>query len=118
VCHPTVATAERAGLPQAPQCMLCHEGIKRQSPVIRRLAAHSKENKPLPWVRLYRVPDFVFFSHASHLSAKTACASCHGAVERRDVLAQEAPTNMKFCMDCHRRQGASLACNLCHELGQ
>ena len=118
VCHATAATAERAGLPAASHCMLCHENVKQDSPAIRKLAGYQKENKPVPWVRVYRVPDFVFFSHAMHLAAKVECAACHGPVEQRAVLVQEVPTTMKACVECHRTRGASIACNLCHELGQ
>ncbi len=118
LCHATAATAERAGLPAASQCMLCHEGLKKESPLIRRLAAYHKEGKRIDWVRIYRIPDFVFFSHARHASAKIECVACHGPVEQREALQQEVPTNMKACMDCHRSRGVSNACNICHELGQ
>ena len=118
LCHTTAATAERAGLPVASQCMLCHEGVKKEIPSIRRLAEYAKQQRPIPWVRVYRVPDFIFFSHAKHVAVKIECGACHGPVQQRDVLAQEIPTNMKACMDCHRARGASNACSLCHELGQ
>lgn len=118
VCHPTAAAAERAGLPAASQCMLCHENVKQSSPAIRKLARYAKEEKPVPWVRVYKLRDFVFFSHATHVAAKVECGACHGPVEKRDVLKQEVPTDMKTCLDCHRLRGASVQCNLCHEIGQ
>ena len=118
VCHATAEKAERAGMPPVAQCMLCHENVKRESPHIQKLAQYQKNNKPVPWVRVYRIPDFVFFSHAKHTAAKVECAACHGPVEQRDVLAKEVATDMKTCMDCHKSRGASLVCNLCHELGQ
>ena len=118
LCHATAATAERAGIPSVSQCMLCHEGVKKDAHSIRRLATYHKEGKPVPWVRVYRLPDFVFFSHARHLGAKIECAACHGPVEQREVLSQEVPATMKTCLDCHRSRDVSIACNLCHELGQ
>ena len=118
VCHPKAAGTARAGLPAASQCMLCHENLKKGSPAIRKLAGYAKENKPVPWVRIYRIPDYVFFSHAKHVTAKVECADCHGPVEQREVLTKEIPTDMKTCLDCHRSRGASVQCNLCHELGQ
>ncbi len=117
VCHATAATAERAGLPAAAQCMLCHENVKQESPAIRKLAAYAKDNKPIPWVRVYRLRDFVLFSHASHLAAKIDCVACHGPVEKRAVLKEEVPVKMKTCVDCHQARRASLDCTLCHELG-
>lgn len=118
LCHPKAATGERAGLPDAARCMLCHAGVKSESPGARRLAGYQREGKAIPWVRVYRVPDFVFFSHAPHLKAKLDCVACHGPVAQRDALAQEIPTDMKTCMKCHKTRTAPNACNVCHELGQ
>ena len=98
--------------------MLCHENLKKNSSASRKLARYHKQNKPVPWVRVYRVPAFVFFSHARHAAARIECAACHGPVEQSDLIAQEVPTNMKTCMECHRSRGASNHCNACHELGQ
>jgi len=105
-------------LPAVSQCLLCHRGVKSDSPPIRTLARYGQKKQVVPWVRLYRAPDYVFFSHARHLAAKIDCAACHGPVPQRDVLEKEVPTNMQACMDCHRTRSATLACNACHELGQ
>jgi hypothetical protein len=69
-------------------------------------------------VRVYKVPDFVFFSHATHVNGKVACAECHGPVERREVLSAEVTHKMSTCMDCHVTRKAANECHLCHELGQ
>jgi hypothetical protein len=118
LCHPNAAKAERASLPTASQCMVCHAGIKKDSPSIRDLAAFHKQGKPIPWVRVYRLSDFVFFSHSTHIKGKVQCAECHGPVEQRDVLTAEIKHNMKTCMACHSARGASNKCHVCHELGQ
>lgn len=118
VCHPNAARAERAGLPAAAQCMVCHAGIKKYSRLIQKLATFQKEEKPIPWARVYRLPDFVFFSHGTHVNGKVACAECHGPVEQRNALAAEIIHNMKSCMDCHLVRKASQECHVCHELGQ
>ena len=117
-CHANAAKKERAGLPDAEKCMLCHATIKTDSPEVRKLAQIHKDGKKLDWVRVYRVPDFVFFSHANHVNANVACASCHGPVAERDVLAKEISTSMISCMNCHVESKASITCYLCHELGQ
>jgi hypothetical protein len=98
--------------------MACHTGITKDSPHIRKLAAFHKDEKPIPWARVYRLPDFVFFSHATHVNSKIACAECHGPVEQRDILAAEVAHDMKTCMGCHTARGASNKCHICHELGQ
>lgn len=117
-CHRNAKSRSRAGLPQADDCMLCHRAIAGEHPVVREVAAMAEQEKAIEWVRAYRVPDFVFFSHKEHLAAKIECVACHGAVAERDVTAQEVSTQMTVCMNCHQARGASNECSLCHELGQ
>jgi quinoprotein glucose dehydrogenase len=99
-CHKTAATSERAGLPGENVCRTCHPAM----------------TGPLDWARVYKVPDFVFFSHAAHRGV--TCARCHGPVESRDVLVKEVSTSMVACMNCHRSSKAPLGCDSCHQLGQ
>lgn len=116
LCHQTAATGETAGLPGADVCMVCHQSVATGAPSIRKLAAYARQHKPVPWVRVYRIQDFVFFSHKRHAEAKVACAACHGQVCESDVLKQEVKLSMKFCVDCHKARKASLKCNSCHTL--
>jgi hypothetical protein len=74
--------------------------------------------KAFPTRRVYKIPDFVTFSHAKHGAAKVECAACHGPVMERDAQAREVPVTMKACVDCHKAKGASVSCNFCHELNQ
>ena len=69
--------------------------------------------------KVYRLPDFVLFSHSRHKDAKVECAACHGdvAVIGR-VEAVFRATNMKACVDCHKSRNATVVCTACHELGQ
>lgn len=104
-CHTTAASKERAGIPQADRCKLCHPSTKLPDKIA--------------WLRIYKLPDFVFFSHASHTkTAAIECATCHGPVGTRDVLQKEVSTSMRTCVDCHRIRKASADCSRCHELGQ
>ncbi len=65
--------------------MACHVAVKTDSPHIQQLAQFSAAGKPIPWNRIYRVPDFVWFSHASHVDdAAVACETCHGPVAERE----------------------------------
>ncbi|MEO8028791.1 MAG: cytochrome c3 family protein [Bryobacteraceae bacterium] len=115
-CHS--GTAERAGFPLAAKCMLCHRAIRKESPAIQSLAALPKDAKPFPQTRVYRLADFVFFSHAKHSAAHIDCARCHGPVMERETLTREFPLTMKSCVDCHKSRQASITCNTCHELNQ
>jgi len=117
-CHTTADKKARAGLPKADQCMLCHAAIATDRPTIQDLAKLAERGEDLKWVRVYRVPDFVFFNHANHLKAGEQCSNCHGAVGERDVLAKEVSTSMIQCMNCHLERNTSRECHLCHDLGQ
>lgn len=102
-CHKGAATAERAGFPAWKTCHTCHT---------------EKEEQPIPSQRVYRLPDFVFFSHARHTTAKVACAACHGDVKAQAKLEPNLSTRMATCVGCHKENQATAACNACHELGQ
>ncbi|MEZ5355476.1 MAG: cytochrome c3 family protein [Bryobacteraceae bacterium] len=107
-CHSTVAKGERAGFPKLAVCQGCHDPVPGGV-------------EKIPSQRVYRLADFVIFSHARHTAkdaGKIECARCHGAVEARDTLVAEVEHTMKACIACHRETKASVACTACHELGQ
>jgi hypothetical protein len=116
-CHAGAAEAESAGFPATEHCMACHETIKSDSLHIKKLAAVHQRSEKVKWVRVYRLEDFVFFSHATHSRAGVECESCHGPVAKRDVLAKEVSTSMVACMNCHAAKKAPNGCSICHQLG-
>jgi hypothetical protein len=116
-CHTGAATKDRAGLPQPDRCMLCHVAVKAESSHIQKLARIRDASERIPWVRIYTVPDFVFFSHKNHVGAGESCESCHGPVASREVLAKEVSTSMTTCMSCHAARDVSNECHFCHTLG-
>lgn len=96
--------------------MVCHATIKVESPAIKRLAAYAAEKKPIPWVQVYQVPDYVYFSHRTHIQkAKLECEVCHGPVREREVIIKEKDTSMQACISCHREKGAPVGCRTCHD---
>ena len=117
-CHLGADSSERAGFPALQKCMLCHSSIKAESAGIQKLATMAGEGQEAAWVRVYQLPDFVFFSHANHFAAEVECGKCHGPVEKREVLSQEISTSMETCMNCHLARQVSTDCHLCHELGE
>ncbi len=114
-CHKNADPGELMGLPAVSFCMGCHLSIKADSPHIQRLAAAAKESKPIPWVRVYRIPHYVYFSHRVHGQAGVTCETCHGPVRERDVISKEVAQNMAACMACHAAAKAPNDCNTCHE---
>ena len=116
-CHPGATERVRAGLPDRDRCMLCHQVLAADRAGVRKLASLPPGGR-IPWVRVYRVPGFVFFSHAEHAAAGVDCQTCHGPVASRTVLSQEVSTKMVACMNCHAARQASNECYLCHDLGQ
>lgn len=115
-CHENAEPGINMGLPATDKCMACHTTIKQDSSHIQKLAQFHKDGQPVPWVRVYKVPEYVDFSHKVHLTqAKATCENCHGPVRERDVIRRETDIRMTGCMECHRANNASVACNFCHE---
>lgn len=114
-CHTIGGEGFQAGIPSGKFCMGCHTAIRKDSPEIAKLAEFAASGKPVPWARIYRVPDIVWFSHAVHVKDKGfGCDTCHGDVAAKDVLFKEKPTNMSSCMNCHAKHKASNGCDFCH----
>jgi hypothetical protein len=113
-CHTMPDPGEFATLPDTATCMTCHGSVLKESPHIQKLAGWHAGKQPVPWRRVYRIPDYVFFSHREH-TKEFGCETCHGPVAERDVMRKEKDISMAGCMDCHRATQASLACNYCHE---
>ena len=116
MCHPNPDPGETMTIVAASKCMSCHSTIKADSPAIQRLAAFAKDDRPVPWARVYEIPSWVDFSHRSHLAKGNTCQECHGPVAERDQLARETNLTMAGCMDCHKAKKASVDCAFCHEL--
>jgi len=101
-CHTGVETSRDAGIPAVSICMNCHSVAAIDSPGVAQLRLLYEQNKPIVWKRIHRLPDFVYFSHSSHIQAGVDCAVCHGDVAQMDVVRQVHPLTMRSCLDCHR----------------
>ncbi len=114
-CHQLSSDGWTMGYPGEEKCMTCHATIEADSPAIRRLAAYDAAKARVPWVQIYKVPDYVYFSHRTHLKkAKLDCEICHGPVREREVLTKEKPTSMQACISCHKKMSAPVGCRTCH----
>jgi hypothetical protein len=114
-CHVYADRAAFAGLPSGRKCMGCHKFVAKDSPVVQRLAERVAAGKPLAWMRVFSVPDFIYFSHRMHVDAQVACAECHGDVAAMHAVAQDRPFTMGRCLDCHQERHATRDCLSCHK---
>ncbi len=101
-CHSSVEKNAHANIPATETCMNCHKFIKTDSPEIAKVRASYVSGKPIEWVKVHRLADYAYFDHSRHLKAGVSCVSCHGRVDRMEVVHQEKSLSMGFCLDCHR----------------
>jgi hypothetical protein len=138
-CHADARRSEYAGLPSVERCMGCHRITAADRPEIRKLADYWTRKEPIPWIRVFKVPEFTYFPHKPHVRAEVKCQTCHGPVETMTTasgvtgprlgndllnlvgLRPPAPLlTMGWCVDCHRAENAKrdtkapLDCVACH----
>ncbi len=80
--------------------------------------------RPMSWVRVHNLPEFVRFDHSAHVGSGVACQTCHGPIETMERVRQESPLSMGWCVNCHRDVNehgvngkevyASMDCTTCH----
>jgi hypothetical protein len=116
-CHTNPDPGSQMSFPPTELCMNCHITIAKEKPAIKKLAEFAKSKQRIPWVRVYAVPSFVYWSHRTHLEADLKCETCHGPVEQMDMVAQVTNvTTMAGCVKCHLEKEASTGCQTCHEM--
>jgi glucose dehydrogenase len=116
-CHQLSANGQEMEIPNLSQCLLCHQTVAKGSPAVQKLFQRERNGKNIEWVRVYKLPDFVFFSHQKHIDAKVSCGVCHGAVGSQSVLRQEKDVSMVSCVNCHKLRRAPVSCGTCHNIG-
>jgi hypothetical protein len=102
-CHFAATRSRHAGIPPAAVCLNCHALLARETPEIRKLKDAVEQGRPLAWIKVHSLPDFVYFNHSQHVLASVECTRCHGAVEQMTEVYQAAPLTMGWCLDCHER---------------
>ena len=127
-CHGGAQDSKHATIPSVNVCMNCHmavkeytgEPIKRQDGTtvnandeIQKLyqyagwnpdtKTYDKPGKPIEWVKIHNLPDFVYFNHSQHVKVgQVACQTCHGEIQKMNEVAQFADLSMGWCVNCHR----------------
>ncbi len=133
-CHSDVEKSRHASIPPLNVCMNCHSVVKVDSPYIQKLRKAFSDGKPIEWVRVHELPDYVYFPHKRHVAQGVTCEACHGNVKEMARIEQKSALTMGWCMECHRGETtppqvlakiyphvknprgpvASVTCNTCH----
>jgi hypothetical protein len=107
-CHVNVERGMPATVPATQTCMNCHWKVKTDSLKLLPVRESFASNQPIPWVRVHKLPDYVYFPHSTHVAAGVGCSSCHGRIDQMPKVTQTQPLSMGWCLDCHRQPGGHL----------
>ena len=140
-CHSSAKHSKHSGIPPVNVCMNCHKNISEvaENTVVEledgtvygkeyldneiakvyKAAGWDAENleytgdtKPIKWVRIHNLPDFVYFNHSQHVVAgNVACQKCHGPVTEMEEMYQYSELTMGWCINCHRETRVDLKGN-------
>lgn len=127
-CHGGAQDSKHASIPSVNVCMNCHKAVKEYTgePILRDdgttvnandeiqklyqyagwnpdTKTYDKPGKPIEWVKIHNLPDFVYFNHSQHVKVgQIACQTCHGEIQKMSEVKQFADLSMGWCVNCHR----------------
>jgi len=134
-CHSSARVSKTSGIPSLNVCMNCHKSIFEYNG--ETTADYSKEfydgeikklydavgwddeeqqytgdTKPVKWVRVHNLPDFVYYNHSQHVMVGgIECQTCHGPIEEMEIVEQHSPLTMGWCISCHRETNVKVKDN-------
>ncbi|MAZ27373.1 MAG: cytochrome C [Cytophagaceae bacterium] len=144
-CHSSARTSKTSGIPTLNVCMNCHKTVSEVADQTSKFTSvtedyskefydkeiqklykavgwdqatqsYTRETHPVKWVRIHNLPDFVYFNHSQHVSvAGVQCQTCHGPIEEMEIVHQEAPLTMGWCINCHRETNVVMEGNEYYE---
>jgi hypothetical protein len=106
--------------------MGCHKIVAAEgNPEVKKLHGYWDRQEPIPWVRIFKIPEHAQFPHKPHVQAGVQCQTCHGRIEAMErvhaqtgqnivndlmslVLIPNQPPKltMGWCVECHRNANA------------
>lgn len=113
-CHSKVEISGYANLPTTQTCMGCHSVIRTDSEKLKPVRESWANNKPIEWVNVHDLPQFVYFNHSSHVAKGVGCSSCHGNIAAigaeldqtkatyGQAVYKDKALFMSWCLGCHR----------------
>ena len=136
-CHSSAKNSKTSGIPSVNVCMNCHKSITEYNGPVKseeekafydteihkiydaigwdpeKLAyIENYKQKPIKWVRVHNLPDFVYYNHSQHVNvAGLECQECHGPVEEMEEVYQYSPLTMNWCLECHMETNVDLKGN-------
>ena len=137
LCHSSAKYGKVSEIPSVNVCMNCHKGIAEYkgkyieegkdrafyTAEIKKIyeaagwdegsQSYTGKTKPIEWVRIHNMPDFVYFNHSQHVVAgeqtimkakkvDVVCKACHGQVQEIDKVQMANDFTMGWCIECHR----------------
>jgi len=144
-CHSSARTSKTSGIPSLNVCMNCHKSISEVADETSEFSSvtedyskefydkeiqklykatgwdpatqsYTGETQAVEWVRIHNLPDFAYFNHSQHVSvAGVQCQTCHGPVEEMEIMYQNAPLTMGWCINCHRETNVKMDGNPYYE---
>ena len=107
-CHTSVETSAVAGIPPTKTCMNCHSVLYADAPYLEPIRESYRTNQSIQWVKVHRLPDFVYFNHSIHVNKGVGCSTCHGSINQMPLVFQASPLLMEWCLNCHKNPEMAL----------
>jgi len=101
-CHTQVEKSWFSNVPATSTCMNCHNQVLKDDPKLALVRESYYQDKPIEWVQIHKLPDYVYFNHSVHVTRGVSCVECHGRVDQMDEVYHAQPFSMGFCLKCHR----------------
>lgn len=107
-CHSAVEQSWYSNIPASSTCMNCHNQVLKDDPRLEPIRESAATGKPVEWVQIHKLPDYVYFNHSVHVNRGISCVHCHGEINKMEEVFHAKPLSMTFCLECHRDPGPNL----------
>ncbi len=101
-CHNGVEKSWYSNIPATSVCLNCHNQVLKDDDRLALVRDSAATGKPIPWVQIHKMPDYVYFNHSVHVNRGVSCVECHGQINHMEEVYHAKPLSMSFCLDCHR----------------